>query len=237
MAERAEKRLARLLTAFRELRGLSKAELGRAIGCTGGQISHYEAAREKPTEHRLDAIILALTLSGGEAAELEYAWAYATTPAAARAIITRPPRSASNNLPPNAIPIVYIPVVGQCPAGDPAMQTDGEYPVGFAEEYVPVAESIVRENPGCFALRIEGDSMVPRYQPGDYVVASPSREIVQGKPAIVQVGDAGEVTCKCWYRTDSIVTLVAENKAYPPRIYDISQVLWAYPVVWEMRRP
>lgn len=50
--------------------------------------------------------------------------------------------------------------------------TDGDYPVGATDECAEVATA----DPQAFLTRVEGSSMIPRYNPGEYALVEPGTE-------------------------------------------------------------
>jgi len=126
-----------------------------------------------------------------------------------------------------------IPVVSRVAAGDPAGFTDGEYPVGFAEEFVPAPADIDDSN--AFALRVHGDSMSPRFRDGDIVICSPARAPENGDAVVAKVRGE-ETTCKIFYLDGKNVILSPVNSRYAAQVYSLEEVDWVYPVVICQRR-
>jgi len=64
-------------------------------------------------------------------------------------------------------------VVGKGQGGMPErVWTDGDYPVGATEQYAEIATS----DPHAFLVPVAGESMVPRYQPGEFALVEPETE-------------------------------------------------------------
>lgn len=64
-------------------------------------------------------------------------------------------------------------VVGKGQGGFPErIWTDGDYPVGATDEYADIATSDTH----AFLITVEGDSMAPRYQPGEFALVEPGTE-------------------------------------------------------------
>lgn len=64
-------------------------------------------------------------------------------------------------------------VVGKGQGGFPErIWTDGDYPVGATDEYAEVATSDAH----AFLITVEGDSMAPRYHPGEFALVEPATE-------------------------------------------------------------
>ncbi len=97
-----------------------------------------------------------------------------------------------------------IPLVGVVTAGEPI----------FAHENIE--GSIPWEGePGCFALRIRGDSMIGAgILNGDKVVVRPQPDAQNGDIVIALLED--EATCKRFRRDDTGVWLLPENPDYSP---------------------
>lgn len=127
----------------------------------------------------------------------------------------------------------FIPVVSKVAAGDPAVYTDGEYPAGFAEEFVPSPADL--DDVQAFALRITGDSMAPRFRDGDIVICSPERVPENGDAVVAKV-NGDETTCKIFYLHGRNVTLSPVNPNYPAQVYPLEEVSWVYPVIICQRR-
>lgn len=126
-----------------------------------------------------------------------------------------------------------IPIVSKVAAGDPAAFSDGEYPVGFAEEFVPSPADI--DDANAFALRISGDSMSPRFRDGDIVICSPA-SVPENGDAVVAKVNGDETTCKIYYLDGKNVILSPVNPRYAAQVYPLEEIRWIYPVVICQRR-
>ena len=70
-------------------------------------------------------------------------------------------------------------------------------------------------DPGCFALRVRGDSMIGAgILSGDKVVVRPQQTASDGQIVVARIGD--EATVKRLQRRNGQVWLMPENDAYPP---------------------
>ena len=97
-----------------------------------------------------------------------------------------------------------IPLVGVVTAGYPILATEN------IEGSIPWDG----EN-GCFALRIQGDSMIGAgILDGDKVVIRPQPEAQNGEIVVALLGD--EATCKRFHRDGTGVWLLPENPNYEP---------------------
>ena len=126
-----------------------------------------------------------------------------------------------------------IPVISRAAAGDPARFTDGDYPPGFADEYVQTPTDV--SDPNAFGLRIRGDSMLPTYHEGDVVIVSPNTPLATGLRVVAKIRN-GEITCKTLAAAgNDSITLASENPSYDPIILPREDLVWLYPVVCSIR--
>jgi SOS-response transcriptional repressor LexA len=86
---------------------------------------------------------------------------------------------------------------------------------GVSGEGEPV-HSTKTAGPHAFALRVEGDSMAPRYLPGDIIVVDPEMKCDNGTPCVVWLN--GEVTFKLLWETEKEIRLQPLNDRYPDQI-------------------
>ena len=86
-------------------------------------------------------------------------------------------------------------------------------------------------DPNCFALRVEGDSMLPGLKAGHIVIVSPSSLPENGEICAVKL-KSEEVAVKLWHdQGNGLVVLKSMNDAYEPRAAAKFEIEWAYPVV------
>jgi len=96
-----------------------------------------------------------------------------------------------------------IPVVGVVTAGMPILAVENQ------EGTMPW------NDPGCFALRVRGDSMIGAgIFSGDKVVVRPQSTADDGQIVVARIGD--EATVKRLRRRSGQVWLLPENENYPP---------------------
>jgi len=104
-----------------------------------------------------------------------------------------------------------IPVISWVQAGSFGLAAD-PFPVGVSGESEPV-QTTHGTSPGAFALRVEGDSMAPRYLPGDTIIVDPAIACDNGSPCVVVLN--GEATFKLFRETEDAVILEPTNAKYP----------------------
>lgn len=105
-------------------------------------------------------------------------------------------------------PMVRKPLIGTIACGTPILAEQN------VDKYIAVPEDIRCD----FALRCEGDSMIGIHiMPGAAVYIREQPDVENGEIAAVIVDDES-ATLKKVYKTDSTITLLAENPAYAPII-------------------
>ncbi len=101
-----------------------------------------------------------------------------------------------------------IPVLGTIAAGTPT----------FAEQNFEYYVQVGAEIQADFCLQVKGDSMInARIQDGDLVFIRQQPTVNDGEIAAVLIDD--EATLKRVYINENNITLVAENPAYKPLVY------------------
>lgn len=99
-----------------------------------------------------------------------------------------------------------LPLLGNIAAGKPIFAN---------EEHEIMLETEIRAD---FCLKVVGDSMIGAgIMDGDVVMIQKQPMVQNGEIAAVLIDD--EATLKRFYKTDSLVTLISENPAYPPIVY------------------
>ena len=97
-----------------------------------------------------------------------------------------------------------IPVVGLVTAGIPILAVENQ------EGTIPW-----EGDPGCFALRVRGESMINAgILSGDLVVVRPQQTALDGQIVVARIED--EATVKRLLRKNGEIWLMPENEAYPP---------------------
>lgn len=96
-----------------------------------------------------------------------------------------------------------IPIVGVVTAGMPILTVENQ------------EGTMAWDDPGCFALRVRGDSMIGAgILSGDKVVVRPQQTADDGQIVVARLGD--EATVKRLRRRHGEIWLMPENEAYPP---------------------
>jgi phage repressor protein C with HTH and peptisase S24 domain len=117
-------------------------------------------------------------------------------------------------------------VIGKAPGGLPAiLWKDGNTPVGATDEYAELASS----DPRAFICPVIGDSMFPRFMPGEYVLVQPSRPPEIEDTVLVRLESGDTMLKRLLSRRDNHVRLGAWND---PTIvtHREDEITWIYSV-------
>jgi phage repressor protein C with HTH and peptisase S24 domain len=117
-------------------------------------------------------------------------------------------------------------VIGKSQGGLPAiLWKDGDTPVGATDEYAELASS----DPRAFICPVVGDSMFPRFMPGEYVLVQPGRPPEIEDTVLVRLETGETMLKRLLSRRDHHVRLGAWND---PTIvtYREDEITWMYSV-------
>jgi len=89
-----------------------------------------------------------------------------------------------------------------------------------------------------YALIVEGDSMIPKFEPGDRVLFMPNSEPQNGDVVVARLQDSGDVYLKVYHligQNLDTVRLTSYNPVYPPLKFPRKAFRFIHPM-YEMRR-
>jgi repressor LexA len=113
---------------------------------------------------------------------------------------------------PEDMAAVEIPLLGRVAAGRPIEALPQN------QEQLSVPASLTARVPRCFALQVQGDSMMDEgILDGDYVVLEP-RETADNGEVVVALLNGDEATLKRFYRENGHIRLQPSNAAMEPII-------------------
>lgn len=122
----------------------------------------------------------------------------------------------------------HVPLVGFAQAGAGGYFDDAGFPAGEGWDLVDLPAG--RE--GSYALRVQGDSMMPLYRDGDVLIVEPAATVRPGDRVVVRTME-GEVMAKVLRRrTAALVELSSLNPAHPARAFEAREVDWIARIVW-----
>lgn len=117
-------------------------------------------------------------------------------------------------------------VIGKAQGGLPErLWTDGDYPVGATDEYAELASS----DPHAFICPVVGDSMFPRFMPGEYVLVQPSRPAEIEDTVLVRLATGETMLKRLLSRRDNHIRFGSWNE---PTIHSFreNEITWMYTV-------
>jgi phage repressor protein C with HTH and peptisase S24 domain len=109
-----------------------------------------------------------------------------------------------------------VPVVGDAEASTNGIIAWSDEGIVKTQVEQWVSRAFSEGDPKAYALRVRGDSMVPRYFPGEIVIAQPRLHPKDGDFACVQLVN-GERLIKRVFRSSGGWLLRSMNEAYPTR--------------------
>ncbi|MBV5338136.1 MAG: helix-turn-helix transcriptional regulator [Deltaproteobacteria bacterium] len=120
-----------------------------------------------------------------------------------------------------------IPVVSIAQAGANGFWEDA-YELGSGMEMIDCPPQIT--DPAAIAFKVEGDSMIPRYYPGETVIIDTTKDVMNGNDVIVKLRD-GQVMIKQYRRTNGTIILESYNKSEEMIIVSEQDIERCYKVV------
>jgi SOS-response transcriptional repressor LexA len=145
--------------------------------------------------------------------------------------------TASKNVSDEAVPvksedIKEIPIISfaQAAGYEPALEPFDDFARGCSDNTAIFLEA----KPGCFALKVEGDSMSPEYPHGTILLVA-GGEYPQRGDIVVAKLRSGQVVVKHYHRQNNIITLESENPDGKNFQWHCKEdpgfIQWMYPVL------
>lgn len=117
-------------------------------------------------------------------------------------------------------PAQSIPVIGRVQAGDDGLlhidDFNAEHPDGYLIWYASC--------PDAYALRVRGESMSPRYLPGEFVGVDPCGEVLPSDEVIVLLRDGRRMLKRLLWVRDDQACFESVNKDFPNIVLDCAEI-------------
>lgn len=121
-----------------------------------------------------------------------------------------------------------VPLIGFAQAGTGGYFDDAGFPVGHGFDLIELPGA----DEGSYALKVQGDSMLPVYRSGDVLIVRPDGNARIGDRVVVRTR-AGEVMAKVLdKRTSARIELRSLNPEHPDRTIPSVDVEWIARIVW-----
>jgi phage repressor protein C with HTH and peptisase S24 domain len=122
-----------------------------------------------------------------------------------------------------------IPLLGFAQAGAGGYFDDAGFPAGHGWDMVEFPAGVAE---GAYALKVQGDSMLPLYRDGDVLIVRPDASVRRGDRVVVKTA-GGEVMAKILTRRNAqIIELTSVNPDHPDRSLPMAEVEWVARIVW-----
>lgn len=135
-----------------------------------------------------------------------------------------------------SVVINAVPVINKVSAGYPSDFTDLGYPKGVADAYISCPDIHDKD---AFAARVHGDSMEPKYRPGDIVIFSPAAVSRSGDDCFVRMVDGQTTFKRVFFEKDDsgkqVVRMQPRNERYRARILPGEEVAGVYRAVYRFQ--
>ncbi|OHV77652.1 S24 family peptidase [Mesorhizobium sp. ORS 3428] len=126
-------------------------------------------------------------------------------------------------------PRMAVPLLGFAQAGAGGFFDDAGYPLGQGWDLVELPTQAAETS---YALKVQGDSMLPLYRNGDVLIVEPGAPTRKGDRVVVKT-TGGEVMAKVLDRqTATSMLLVSLNPEHPDREIAMREVEWVARIVW-----
>jgi phage repressor protein C with HTH and peptisase S24 domain len=127
------------------------------------------------------------------------------------------------------MPASSVPLLGFAQAGAGGFFEDAGFPQGQGLDLVDLP-GVAHED--AYAVKVQGDSMLPLYRDGDVLVVEPGAALHKGDRVVVKTG-GGEVMAKILgRRTAQSIRLTSLNPDHPERELAVGEVEWIARIVW-----
>lgn len=189
--------------------GWSQAELGRRVGVSTQAVQQWEAEEPPRTAPRRATRKKVAEVMGVSLLWLDYgddipAYLFEEQAVKGLPIGVREPPPQSG--------LRSVPIIGFAIAtpDEDGYFTDGEYPVGHGDGYLPWPT----RDPNAYALRVKGDSMQPRIRPGELLIVEPNVRVSPGDDVVVRTTSGRKMVKRLLFKRPEEVTLGSINQAH-----------------------
>lgn len=203
MANRIEK-------ALQDKNGGNQSELARFVGVTPQAVQKWIAGGSEPKGKNLTR---AAEFLGVSPAYLKFGGTAPVSPVPATSPNIKELLKPLNEVEPGPDLVGRVrdlPVVGQVQAGPDGLLHIDDYPVGYGDGTVQYWATC----DNAYALRVRGESMSPRYLPGEFVAVDPCSEVQPSQEVIVLKTDGTRMIKRLLWMREGQACFESINKDY-----------------------
>lgn len=113
-----------------------------------------------------------------------------------------------------------LPVAGRVQAGEDGLLHIDDFPPEHPEGYVVWFTSCVE----AYALRVRGESMSPRYLPGEFVGVDPCADVYPSDEVIVLLSDGRRMIKRLLWQRDDQACFESVNKDFQNIVVDLEEI-------------
>jgi phage repressor protein C with HTH and peptisase S24 domain len=202
---------------LREALGLTRAQLAAQVGVSPATVSDWESGVIKNIDGR--NLI--------RAAQVLRVSAEALFDEAASSQKDQTNTKEEMAAPVFPIGLARVPVVGTAQLGDEGYWHELEYPPGNGDGYALFPTN----DKNAFGLHVEGDSMRPRFKPGEVVIIEPNKRVESGNEVCVKTTDGRVMVKVLDWRRQGMLQLSSVNEDHKPITLKEQQVEFVYRVI------
>lgn len=122
-----------------------------------------------------------------------------------------------------------VPLLGFAQAGDGGYFDDGGYPAGHGWDLIDLPTAGAGHT---YALKVQGNSMMPLYRNGDTLIVDPETQIRTGDRVVVKTRQGEVLAKKLRRQTSDTVELQSLNPDHPDRTFEAGEIDWIARIVW-----
>lgn len=201
----------------REALGMTRAQFAEHVGVSAATASDWESGAIKNIEGR--NLIRAAQVLRVSAESL-----FDETPAPSK---QQRRKAGEMSAPVFPVSLARIPVVGTAQLGDDGYWHEFDSPVGHGDGYALFPTS----DKNAFGLHVQGDSMRPRFKPGEVVIIEPNKKVESGQEVCVKTTDGRVMVKVLDWRRHGMTQLSSVNEDHKPITLKDQQIEFVYRVV------
>jgi repressor LexA len=213
------------LKEIRESKGMSQKQLAIKIGVAQNSISRWESGERQPDNDTLVKIAEVFNVSidyllGRKKGDIPIIPEIATSLDINLASLAQNKYDKNLNIDSysQSKESIRIPVLGKVAAGIPVEAIEN-----YGDEWEEIPEEMAA-SANYFALKIQGESMEPKFSEGDVVIVKKQDDLESGDIGVVVINGSDATVKKVMKQENGIMLIALNHGVYPPKFYDIQSI-------------